>query len=136
VEGDVTLVGALAEALEHPVFPLYLGRRSCPTSGKVSLGVRDLPLEDALRDADWEASAWYRRKQGPEVELELVVDALPGDTDRVETRRDVPQSYSPERREYGWREVAHRQPVIKENPMGLRPRAAGAPDWLGAVEGA
>ncbi len=136
VEGDATLVGALAEALEHPVFPLYLGRRSCPTSGKVSLGVRDIPLEDALRDADWEASTWYRRKQGPEVELELVVDALPDDSDPMETRRDVPQSYSPERREYGWREVAHRLPVIKENPMGLRPRATGAPDWLGAVEGA
>jgi CRISPR system Cascade subunit CasD len=136
VEGDAALVGALADALEHPVFPLYLGRRSCPTSGRVSLGVTEQQLEDALRDAEWAASTWYRRMQGPEVELELVVDALAGDTDPVETRRDVPQSYSPERREYGWREVAHRPAVMKANPMGVRPRTADSPDWLGAVEGA
>ena len=134
VEGDSALLEALDAALSDPVFPLYLGRRACPTVGRVSLGVHDAPLEDALRGALWEAAAWYRRKQSHEVDLELVVDALPDEAD-VATIRDVPQSFNPERREYGWREVAKRPPVRVDNPLGLRPGAFG-PNWLGTVEGA
>lgn len=134
VEGDPNLLSGLAEALERAVFPLYLGRRSCPTTGRVSLGLHDVPLEEALRAQVWQAAQWYQRTQDREVELELAVDAVEGDTDPVETRRDVPESFSSERREYGWREVAHRPPVVRPNPLG-RPRAtAGGPDWLGAVE--
>lgn len=135
VEGDAELLGALQEALEHPVFPLYLGRRACPTVGRVSLGLHDKPLEDVMRVAEWEASSWYRRKQGPEVELELVVDALPDEVGSVQTCRDVPQSFNPERREYGWRDVAQRPPVVVRNPSGLQ-SGTSAPNWLGAVEGA
>lgn len=135
VEGDPSLLAALDSALSNPVFPLYLGRRACPTVGRVSLGIHDALLEDALRSAAWEASAWYRRKQSQEVDLELVVDASPDETGIVQTCRDVPQSFSPERREYGWREVAHRPPVRVANPMGIRPQTSG-PDWLGTVEGA
>jgi len=134
VEGDSSLVGALAEALEDPVFSLYLGRRSCPTTGRVSLGVDDRPLEDALRGQEWQASKWYQRQQPSGVDLELVVDAMVGDSDPIETRRDVPESYSPERREYGWREVAHRQPVRVANPLAVPQRAVEAPDWIGTLE--
>lgn len=137
VEGDANLLGGLAEALAHPAYPLYLGRRSCPTSGRVSLGLSEQSLEEALRGEPWHASSWFRRKQPNQVQLELVVDAVDGDVDPVETRRDVPHSFSPERREYGWREVAHRAPVEIENPLGSRPRpATTSHDWLGAVEGA
>lgn len=137
VEGDANLLGGLAEALTHPVFPLYLGRRSCPTSGQVLLGMSDRPLESALREEPWHAATWFRRRQPAQVHLELVVDAIDGDVDPVETRRDVPQSFSPERREYGWREVAHRAPVPFDNPLGSSLRtAATTHNWLGAVEGA
>ncbi len=136
VEGDAGLLAGLDDALSHPVFPLYLGRRSCPTSGKVLLGLSEAPLEDALRDYPWQAAPWYQRKQGAQVHLELVVDAAVGDRDPVETRRDVPQSYSPERREYGWREVAHRPPVQIANPLAPPPGEAAAPDWIGTAEGA
>lgn len=132
VEGDAGLLGALADALEDPVFPLYLGRRSCPTTGRVSLGLREDSLEDALRAEPWQAAAWHRRTQPTEVELELVIDAEPGASDAVETRRDVPLSYSPERREYGWREVAHRPPVSVTNELGRN--RAGASPWMAALE--
>lgn len=136
VEGDCNLLEALHAALMDPVFPLYLGRRSCPTSGRVALDVVDLDLEPALRAEEWHAASWYRRGQGQQVDLELVVDAIPGSTDRAETRRDVPLSFSPERREYGWREVAHCPPVVVDNPLGRMPRKAAGSDWFEAVEGA
>lgn len=135
VEGDPNLLGGLDEALRRPAFPLYLGRRSCPTSGRVSLGLTELPLDEALRKHDWQAAKWYRHRQGLTVELELVVDAIAGEEDSVETQRDAPLSYNPERREYGWREVAHRPPVVVENPAGRTPRGSSVPDWLAAVEG-
>lgn len=135
VEGDPNLLTGLDDALRRPKFPLYLGRRSCPTTGRISLGLSEHPLEQALREQEWAAAAWYRRQQGPTVDLELVVDALESDPDPVETRRDVPLSYSPERREYGWREVAHRPPVVVKNPLGVSLRPSGAPDWMAAVEG-
>jgi CRISPR system Cascade subunit CasD len=134
VEGDPSLVGALADALDDPVFPLYLGRRSCPITGEISLGVDERPMENALRAQAWQASPWYQRRQSREVELELVVDAIPGETDPIETRRDVPESFNPERREYGWREVAHRPPVLVVNALAVPPRAAKVPNWMGTVE--
>lgn len=133
VEGDPNLLSGLAEALDDPVFPLYLGRRSCPTSGQVSLGLRETALEHSLRAEPWQASVWYQHRQGPEVELELVVDAEPGDA-AAETRRDVPLSFSPERREYGWREVARRDPVVVVNPRVRERAASTTPSWIDAVE--
>lgn len=136
VEGDRELLKALDAALTDPAFPLYLGRRSCPTSGRVSLGVAERVLEPALREEEWHAASWYRRTQPRRVALELVVDAVPGGTDPTETRRDVPLSFSPERREYGWREVAQISPAIVDNPLGRPAHKAAGIGWFDAVEGA
>lgn len=133
VEGDRSLLEALAAAVEDPRFPLYLGRRSCPTSGQVFVDLVEADLDAALATQAWLASPWYRRRQTAEVDLELFVDALPNDRDPQETRRDVPFSFDPVRREYGWREVAHRAPVRLANDLGWQPTSAQV-DWLAAVE--
>lgn len=39
--GDPALIGACAEALRHPRWPLFLGRRACAPVGPVVLGVLD-----------------------------------------------------------------------------------------------
>jgi CRISPR system Cascade subunit CasD len=39
VSGEQSLLEGLHETLTRPQFPLYLGRRSCPPAGRVSLGV-------------------------------------------------------------------------------------------------
>src|SRR5262245_28002284 len=43
VEGDAELLQGLHEALRAPVFPLYLGRRSCPPVLPISRGLTDRP---------------------------------------------------------------------------------------------
>lgn len=134
VEGDESLLSALDNAVRSPRFPLYLGRRSCPVSGEVSLGLSDSPLEEALRSCAWKASRWYRRQQPQDVELKLYVDADGTSQDVIETRRDVPLSYAPERREYGWRDVAHATPEPMPNPDGRPPLATTSHDWFAAVE--
>ena len=40
LEGDEALLAKIENALRHPAFPLFLGRRSCPPEGRLSLGIR------------------------------------------------------------------------------------------------
>lgn len=137
VEGDTALLEVLSAALDDPVFPLYLGRRSCPTEGRVGLGLTDKPLEEALREQEWLASPWFRRTASDPQALDLLIDATPDEPGMTETRRDLPLSFSPERREYAWRDVARRPSVHVENPQS-RARsmraAADTPDFIGTVE--
>lgn len=130
VEGDDSLLQALHTALSRPAFPLYLGRRACPTQGRVSLGMVNRDLEDALRAHDWLAAPWYRRAQPRRVSLPISVDAGPGYTGPVEQRPDVPIDFSQERRRYGWRAVQRLDPVVIENPEGR-----SEPDFFAAVVG-
>jgi len=136
IQGDRSLLEALAGRVREPRFPLYLGRRSCPVTEPVFLSLVEHGLEEALRNQPWRASAWYRRRQATEVALELYLDADPGDERPVETRRDVPISFSPERREYGWREVAHAEPILIANPDGNTRPMQSRTDWLVAVQAA
>lgn len=130
VEGDSGLLEALHATLLRPKYPLYLGRRSCPTQGRLSLGVHDGELEESLRAHPWLATGWYRRQQPREVLLPLSVDALPGEPD-TEARPDVPISFSQERRRYGWRNVRRCPPVVIANPEGT-----DEVDFFAAVKGA
>lgn len=130
VAGDHNLLEGLHEAVQAPRFPLYLGRRACAPMGEISMGIHDGMLEEALRAAEWQAAPWYRREHGSRVHLELVLDAEPG-SPLAETARDVPISFDPVRREYGWRDVIRPAPVDVANPDG-RPE----PDFMAAYGGA
>lgn len=134
VEGDDVLLGALAEKVQEPAFPLYLGRRSCPVTDPVFLGLVEADVEAALRQHPWQAATWHRRRQPATVKLDLYLDADPGDERPTETRRDVPISYRPERREYGWREVIHAEPEPIHNEAARPAPTASGTDWFGAVE--
>lgn len=118
VEGEDSLLAGLAEALEAPVFPVYLGRRSCPPSGRIVVGCRDGDVETVLREEPWTAAQWYRREQPTRVDLPLSVDATDGE--RVdELIRDHPISFDPRDRRHELRPVRHDW-VQVENAVGRR----------------
>lgn len=117
VEGDSALLEGLEAALRDPVYPLFLGRRSCPPAGRVSLGLREGDIEEALREVAWQASTWYRRRQGRTVQVEIVRDAA-DPADIGEVVRDHPVSFDPRRRQYGWRTVVRTHPLTIDNPAG------------------
>lgn len=104
VSGNVELLHGLHEALRRPHFPLYLGRRSCPPSLPISLGVHDGDVETLLHTWPWQASAWKRRRASSPVRLEILRDAYDGET-TFESIRDEPVSFDPERRQHGFRSV-------------------------------
>ena len=95
LEGDdPALLEQIGRALQAPVFPLYLGRRSCPPTGKLFLGIVDKTLEQALLDS------------APAGSVRLVTDAA--DCVSGGLVRDVPVSFDPARREYAFRRVTER----------------------------
>ncbi|MEU3601609.1 type I-E CRISPR-associated protein Cas5/CasD [Streptomyces sp. NPDC006798] len=108
VEGETAFLQELHAALLAPVFLPYLGRRSCPPSRPIPLEPpMDLPLEDALRTAPWQASGYYTRRNAGRTaapRLDVLVDSRPGQTPDV-TIRDTPLSFDPRYRQYGLRGV-------------------------------
>lgn len=113
IEMDDALLPSFSEALTHPAFPLYLGRRSCPPSGKVLLAAREcVDLLSAMKQQPWEATMGRlvsRHLSEPTVSCELLRDPLPTDdgTLLIEQVRDQPISFSQEHRLYAWRQVVH-----------------------------
>ena len=95
---DTALLQELAEALTHPVFPLYLGL------------VEALQAEPALCPG------------GPKP-TRIVADAAPLEPGAV-PQRDVPLSYDPRHRQYGYRsarEISLRQPAGAPEPTAHDP---------------
>lgn len=108
VEGDSSLLQGLDEAIRRPAFPLYLGRRSCAPALPLSLGIRETPLLDALEQEPWLASDRFKQKH-PGFCAEMLVDqdAVPEErrSGHVQGSRDVPVSFDPAHRDYGFRTV-------------------------------
>ncbi|MER7987703.1 type I-E CRISPR-associated protein Cas5/CasD [Streptomyces noursei] len=116
IEGESALLQRLHQALLAPRFLPYLGRRSCPPSLPIAMGPpRDnTTLEDALRTAEWQASAWYQRQQArmahrnrdsvtPE-SLDMLIDCPPAAVPHL-SLRDTPLSFDPRHRQYGLRSI-------------------------------
>jgi CRISPR system Cascade subunit CasD len=102
LEGPRELLQRIEAALLNPVFPIFLGRRSCPPAGPLVLGIFEKPLSDALREAPWQASDQHKRKQAERVRLEIVRDAAFGEPGSFETR-DLPLSFSQSHRRHTFR---------------------------------
>lgn len=103
LSGDNSLLASLDEALYSPRWPLYLGRRSCPPDGPISLGI-NADYEDvrsALMGEPWLASAQYKRMHRRITQLEVICDAHDGEPSRIQA--DRPFSFSAEKRIYGAR---------------------------------
>lgn len=93
---DEALMQRLAEAVSHPAFPLFLGRRACPPEGRVFLGLREEALEEALMH---EPSLLSQQTMDPNKMTRMVLEDPAGPA----RLRDMPVSFSPFRREYRYR---------------------------------
>ena len=122
IEGPDPLLAGLRDALRRPVFPIYLGRRSCPPAGILDHGLHDGDLTTVLEGLPWLASPAVQRAAAPEVDLTVHRDCDPG-TPGGELVRDDPITFDPAHRQWGWRTVIH-YPVTVPNPHTRRPSHA------------
>ena len=115
LEADKALLEGIEEAITSPAFPLYLGRRSCPPTGNVSVGIREGDLRTVLQHEPWHAASWHQRAtKSNSVMLDFVRDAIRPD-EHGDTIRDEPISFSQEKRDYGWRTVVRDEMVTVPN---------------------
>jgi CRISPR system Cascade subunit CasD len=130
LEGEADLLAQLGGALTSPVFPPFLGRRSCPPAGPVSLGVRPGSLLEVLGSIEWLASPWARRDAEQRVSLEVIIDDAAGDREAD----DAVQSFDPIWRSYSSRRTSHHF-VEVPNPDTLSVTNGLDHDPMGLLEG-
>ncbi|MEZ2122812.1 type I-E CRISPR-associated protein Cas5/CasD [Corynebacterium sp. CCM 9203] len=106
LEGQNEEICQIAEALQKPRYPLFLGRRSCPPSKRIFLSVEEGPLEQVLNDYRWLASEVYTDSLKESVRLHYYRDALPGEK-YDELIRDTPRSFRENGRAHDLRGVVH-----------------------------
>lgn len=96
---DHALLEKIETALRKPCFPLFLGRRSCPPTLPLVLGVREKDLETALREeVNQNQNARSIKRTHRYIRLDSMPDELEG-----AVVRDLPISFSPYKREFGYR---------------------------------
>ena len=111
-----SLLEGLAEALNKPAFPIFLGRRSCPAPPNVVQGIVDKPAVKALQEhSTWHATKEYMKTCGDKVALPIYRDAQAGELG--ESLQDVPVSFDPRHRKYAWRTVVQRENALVDNPL-------------------
>jgi CRISPR system Cascade subunit CasD len=89
---DLALLQRIADKLLNPVWPLFLGRRSCPPAERVFFEIADKPLREALHDPE---SKWYV----------FDFDSSLDDDEYPFYRRDNPESFSQRHRKYWNRRI-------------------------------
>lgn len=107
LEGDPALLTGLRDALRTPVYPPYLGRRSCPPSEPVDLGLHpEARLEDILASVPWQASAWHRRRRRTPQPLTVLRETGTDETaGAADILRDQPVSFDAAHRRHAPRTV-------------------------------
>lgn len=105
LSGDEVLLATADTALRCPRWPLYLGRRSCPPTLPLTLGIREeySDVREAMEREPWLASERYRSLHGSVAELDIACDARDGEL--CESQADYPLSFSGEGRRYACRPV-------------------------------
>lgn len=97
-EGDYTFLKEIEQAIKNPKFPLFLGRRSCPPTLPIVLKISNSQLENALCE---ELPICENSDKMLFVQIET-----DGAGDRF--MQDVPLSFNPKKRIYGYRKVSER----------------------------
>lgn len=109
----------LEYALGHPKFTLFLGRRSCPPTQPLVLGIRDCDLYEALLKEEWLVPDWRRESLfhfSDRRNLRIVIDGEHG----KDMKKDVPVSFSPFKREYKYRyRKEMRGSMVKKGPCSV-----------------
>lgn len=135
LSGDEALLSQIDEALRSPHWPLYLGRRSCPPTLPLTLGMHEeyRTVSEALERETWHASEHFKNRTKPPRELEVVRDAHDGE--QCESQADYPLSFSAEGRRYACRPVVRYRvgnPDIRDEATGY----GGAGDESHSGQGA
>ena len=107
---DYVFLEKIEYALKYPKFPLFLGRRSCPPTFPLVLGIENKNLLSALEEYDSLVPEWYYKKNN----ICRIVYDDPMKEDKAARVQDVPISFSSLHRQYGYRLVSEKQIFLSD----------------------
>ena len=102
---DKKLLEEIAAALQKPVYPLYLGRKSCPPTLPVVLGVKDEDMLTALKNEPF----LYENDRRKNIRISYEVSSGGAMV------QDVPLSFSQLHRKHGWRMKREELFIVDKN---------------------
>lgn len=112
LEGDFEFLTKIQNALKSPCFPLFLGRRSCPPTMPLLLGIRDSDLETALKKEPWLAAEFFKKdSRNKNYCARICVDTKPDERKKY-VQWDVPVSFSRSNKTWSFRGVSISQAVF------------------------
>ncbi|WP_427112731.1 type I-E CRISPR-associated protein Cas5/CasD [Megasphaera sueciensis] len=94
INGEDNFIFKLAEAVRKPYFPIYCGRRSCPVTPELYVGISELSVEKALKS--------YQPVMHNDAIQRYIVDAGVDDKNAV-LSRDLPVTFDRTYRQYQYR---------------------------------
>lgn len=103
---DKSLLESIASALQNPVYPLYLGRKSCSPTLPIVLGVKDEDILTALKTEPY----LYKNSHRKSVRISYEV------TSGGAMVQDIPLSFSQLHRKHGWRMKREELLAVDSNP--------------------
>ena len=124
LEGERALLEELDAALGSPVFPLYLGRRSCPPDRPVRLGIHEGSLLEVLASLAWQGGGGIVERRSS-VRCEAVVEDPLGERELI----DEVRSFHPIHRSYSRRRVRYVELEVP-NPAAVEPESPDDPMTL------
>jgi len=113
---DRSFLEMLEDALKNPRFSVFLGRRSCPPTQPFVLGIQNDGLYQCLLEREWLVPEWRRKslfRFSESFRLRIVCDAVQDGA----IKKDIPLSFSPFRREYGYRYVREMPGKVVKKPQ-------------------
>jgi len=122
LESDFEFLTSLDEALRRPQYPLFLGRRACPPTGPVTLGLRDGTIEEVFASEPWSASPALRSRT---TDATLTIETIIDDPQGTELVNDHPITFDDRQRSWTQR-IVTRSVVTVPHPEP-RPERSAAP---------
>jgi len=111
LSGERNLLEQIEAALRNPARALYLGKRSCPPTPPLCLGIVDTDLVHALQEYPW-----LGRPEHPDLDPTTLLSVIE-DPDGDELLRDVPAGAFIERRFTDRRVSWCSMPVVMPSPV-------------------
>lgn len=114
---DDQAIDKIVEALKHPKFQLYLGRRSNPPAGPLKIDeFQDKNPVQVLEKLDWQASKWYQKRfPRNKFATRIIADAVLIPGDQVIFTKDKVGSFDQKDRYHKYRAAVEKE-VRLENP--------------------
>ena len=114
LEGEIEFLIKIEQSINNPMFPLFCGRRSCPSSGKIVVGIRECSLIDALKNEKWQASEYMQTKLKHKGSLRVYLDGTEEQIGKI-IKKDIPISFDSKNRKYGYRTIIEEKVENRNN---------------------